>query len=48
MAVNLTGAFNLTRHVVKYLVDVPSEEPDGERGNVIFVSSMAAVSASLT
>ncbi|KAJ7780173.1 3-hydroxyacyl-CoA dehydrogenase [Mycena maculata] len=42
MAVNLTGAFNLTRLVLKHLVRVPPEEPDGERGVVILVSSNAA------
>ncbi|XP_006462142.1 hypothetical protein AGABI2DRAFT_186193 [Agaricus bisporus var. bisporus H97] len=43
LAVNLTGTFNLTRLVLKYLVKVePEESVDGERGVVIFVSSAAA------
>lgn len=43
MDVNLTGTFNLTRVACKYLVTVPSEGPDGERGVVVMVSSAAAV-----
>lgn len=43
VAVNLTGSFNLTRLVCKYLVNVPPEGDDGERGVVIFVASAAAV-----
>ena len=43
MDVNLTGTFNLTRIVCKYLVMVPSEGPDGERGVVVMVASTAAV-----
>ncbi|KAJ6617028.1 hypothetical protein B0H10DRAFT_1348780 [Mycena sp. CBHHK59/15] len=42
LAVNLTGAFNLTRLVLEHLVRVPPEGPDGERGVVILVSSTAA------
>lgn len=45
MAINLTGTFNLTRLTLQHLVNVPPEEgPDGERGVVIFVSSVSAVS----
>lgn len=47
MAVNLTGTFNLTRIACKYLVNVPPEGPDGERGVVIMVASAAAVRSSL-
>jgi NAD(P)-dependent dehydrogenase (short-subunit alcohol dehydrogenase family) len=43
MAVNLTGTFNLTRIACKYLVTVPPEGPDGERGVVVMVASAAAV-----
>ena len=43
MDVNLTGTFNLTRVACKYLVKVPPEGPDGERGVVVMVASMAAV-----
>ena len=43
MDVNLTGTFNLTRIICKQLVTVPSEGPDGERGVVVMVASMAAV-----
>jgi hypothetical protein len=43
MDVNLTGTFNLTRIACKYLVMVPSEGPDGERGVVVMVASTAAV-----
>lgn len=43
MAVNLTGTFNLTRIACKYLVTVPPEGPDGERGVVVLVASAAAV-----
>lgn len=43
--VNLTGTFNLTRIACKYLITVPSEGPDGERGVVIMVSSAAAFEA---
>ena len=43
MAVNLTGAFNLSRLICKHLVDVEPEGADGERGIVIFVASSAAV-----
>ncbi|KAJ7483294.1 3-hydroxyacyl-CoA dehydrogenase [Mycena latifolia] len=42
LAVNLTGTFNLTRLTLEYLVRVPPEEGDGERGVVILVSSTAA------
>ncbi|KIY73696.1 3-hydroxyacyl-CoA dehydrogenase [Cylindrobasidium torrendii FP15055 ss-10] len=42
MAVNTTGTFNLTRLVLKHLVKVAPEGPDGERGVVIMVSSTAA------
>ncbi|KAI0255722.1 AICARFT/IMPCHase bienzyme [Lactifluus subvellereus] len=42
MAVNLTGTFNLTRIACKYLVNVPPEGPDGERGVVVMVASAAA------
>ncbi|KAJ7708981.1 short chain type dehydrogenase [Mycena rosella] len=42
LAVNLTGAFNLTRLTLEHLVRVPPEERDGERGVVILVSSTAA------
>jgi NAD(P)-dependent dehydrogenase (short-subunit alcohol dehydrogenase family) len=42
IAVNLTGAFNLTRLAVRHLVRVPPEGSDNERGVVIFVSSSAA------
>jgi len=42
IAVNLTGAFNLTRLVLEHLVRVPPEDGDGERGVVILVSSTAA------
>jgi phosphoribosylaminoimidazolecarboxamide formyltransferase/IMP cyclohydrolase len=41
--VNLTGTFNLTRVACKYLVTVPPEGPDGERGVVVMVASAAAV-----
>ena len=44
IGLNLTGSFNLTRHVVKHLVNVPPEGPDNERGIIIFVSSSASVS----
>jgi NAD(P)-dependent dehydrogenase (short-subunit alcohol dehydrogenase family) len=44
LAVNLTGTFNLTRLALKYLVTVPPEGPDGERGIIILVASSAAVS----
>ncbi|KAF8211119.1 3-hydroxy-acyl-CoA-dehydrogenase [Mycena galopus ATCC 62051] len=40
--INLTGAFNLTRLVLKHLIRVPPEDGDGERGVVILVSSVAA------
>ncbi len=43
MDVNLTGTFNLTRVACKYLVTVPPEGPDGERGVVVMVASTAAV-----
>jgi NAD(P)-dependent dehydrogenase (short-subunit alcohol dehydrogenase family) len=43
IGVNLTGTFNLTRIACKYLVDVPPEGPDGERGVVVMVASAAAV-----
>lgn len=47
--VNLTGTFNLTRLVLKHLVDVkPENGEDAERGVVIMVSSAAAVSALLS
>ncbi|KAI5121872.1 hypothetical protein M0805_001080 [Coniferiporia weirii] len=42
VAVNLTGAFNLTRLVCKHLINVTPEGSDGERGIVIFVASSAA------
>ncbi|KAG7093446.1 hypothetical protein E1B28_007124 [Marasmius oreades] len=43
LAVNLTGAFNLTRLVLKHLVHVqPEPGRDGERGVVILVASSAA------
>ncbi|KAF9459309.1 3-hydroxy-acyl-CoA-dehydrogenase [Collybia nuda] len=43
MAINLTGTFNLTRLTLQHLVKVPPEEgEDGERGVVIFVSSVSA------
>ncbi|KAJ6457426.1 3-hydroxy-acyl-CoA-dehydrogenase [Mycena vitilis] len=42
LAVNLTGAFNLTRLVLRHLIRVPPEDGDGERGVVILVSSNAA------
>ncbi|KAJ6471228.1 hypothetical protein C8R47DRAFT_940408, partial [Mycena vitilis] len=41
-APNLTGAFNLTRLVLRHLIRVPPEDGDGERGVVILVSSNAA------
>lgn len=45
ISVNLTGTFNLTRFVLKHLVEVHPEDPDDEeRGVVIMVSSAAAVS----
>ncbi|KAI9509671.1 AICARFT/IMPCHase bienzyme [Russula earlei] len=40
--INLTGTFNLTRIACQYLVKVPPEGPDGERGVVIMVASSAA------
>jgi NAD(P)-dependent dehydrogenase (short-subunit alcohol dehydrogenase family) len=43
IGVNLTGTFNLTRIACKYLVNVPPEGPDGERGVVVMVASAAAV-----
>ena len=43
LGINLTGTFNLTRIACKYLVKVPPEGPDGERGLVIMVASSAAV-----
>lgn len=43
MNINLTGTFNLTRIACKYLVNVPPEDPDGERGVVVMVASSAAV-----
>jgi NAD(P)-dependent dehydrogenase (short-subunit alcohol dehydrogenase family) len=45
LAVNLTGTFNLSRLVLKHLAQVAPEEPDGERGVIIMVSSAAAVSS---
>ena len=39
----MTGTFNLTRIACKYLVKVPPERPDGERGVVVMVASSAAV-----
>ncbi|KAL5508668.1 hypothetical protein ACEPAH_6289 [Sanghuangporus vaninii] len=42
VAVNLTGAFNLTRLVCKHLINGPVDGEDGERGVVIFVASAAA------
>ncbi|KAI0306016.1 AICARFT/IMPCHase bienzyme [Multifurca ochricompacta] len=42
IGVNLTGTFNLTRIACTYLVDVPPEGPDGERGVVVMVASSAA------
>jgi len=42
MDVNLSGTFNLTRIACQYLVKVPPEAPDGERGVVIMVASSAA------
>ncbi|KAL0953658.1 hypothetical protein HGRIS_004860 [Hohenbuehelia grisea] len=43
VAVNLTGAFNLTRLVLKHLVKgQPEPTQDGERGVVVFVASAAA------
>ncbi|KAL5525177.1 hypothetical protein ACEPAF_9046 [Sanghuangporus sanghuang] len=42
IGVNLTGAFNLTRLACKYLTKVPPEGPDGERGSIVLVSSVAA------
>ncbi len=47
LAINLTGTFNLTRIACKYLVNVPPEGPDGERGVVVMVASSAAVSPRL-
>jgi len=43
LGINLTGTFNLTRLACKYLVKVPPEGPDGERGVVVMVASSAAV-----
>jgi NAD(P)-dependent dehydrogenase (short-subunit alcohol dehydrogenase family) len=43
LGVNLTGTFNLTRIVCKYLVRVLPEGPDEERGVVVMVASSAAV-----
>jgi NAD(P)-dependent dehydrogenase (short-subunit alcohol dehydrogenase family) len=43
MDINLSGTFNLTRIACQYLVKVPPEGPDGERGVVIMVASSAAV-----
>ena len=45
IAVNLTGSFNLVRHASKYLAKVQPEGPDGERGSIVLVSSVAAVSS---
>jgi len=42
LGINLTGTFNLTRIACKYLVNVPPEGPDGERGVVVMVASSAA------
>lgn len=42
LGINLTGTFNLTRIACKYLVKVPPEGPDGERGVVVMVASSAA------
>ncbi|KAJ7068900.1 3-hydroxyacyl-CoA dehydrogenase [Mycena belliarum] len=42
LAVNLTGAFDLTRLALPHLARVAPAEPDGERGVIILVSSTAA------
>jgi len=42
LGINLTGTFNLTRIACKYLVRVPPEGPDEERGVIIMVASSAA------
>jgi phosphoribosylaminoimidazolecarboxamide formyltransferase/IMP cyclohydrolase len=44
MDVNVNGTFNLTRLALKHLITVPPENPDGERGVIIMVSSAAAAS----
>src|ERR1700691_81004 len=45
LAVNLTGTFNLTCLMLKHLVTILPEGPDGEQGIIIFVASSAAVSS---
>lgn len=48
LAVNLTGAFNLTRLVLQHLVKVdPETGEDGEKGVIVFVASSAAVSPNI-
>jgi len=42
LALNLTGTFNLTRLVLRHLVQVNPDGEDGERGVIIMVSSEAA------
>ena len=45
--INLTGSYNLVRHAAKYLSKVQPEGPDGERGSIVLVSSVASVSSNL-
>ena len=42
MNVNVHGSIDLVRQCLPYLITVPSEAPDGERGVIILVSSSAA------
>ncbi|THU81236.1 NAD(P)-binding protein [Dendrothele bispora CBS 962.96] len=42
LSVNVSGTFHLTRMALQHFIKVPREEPDGERGVIVMVSSSVA------